>query len=183
MPSASELEDPTQGWTVAHSSIPDILAGLPENLQDRLVDLYSVVFAFTGSNVVPAGDSIPLDVTLSGDYIFAAKYFSFYSSQGAAIATQVVAPPITVLLEDEGSNRKLSNVAIPVFAYFGTGAQPLPTPVAKLFSANSTVTATANNLDGAASYNLWLVLHGLKIFKQLRDGSGAPAFDQSMLGG
>lgn len=178
MPTATQMDDPGQGWMMSHSSVPDVLAGLPENLQDRLVDFYSVVFPFTGSTVIAAGTTpVPVDATISGDYLFAAKYITFYASQQANIVTQVTAPPIMILIEDEGSNRRLSNAPVHIMAYAGTGQLPFPMPMAKLFSANSSITVTATNLDGANGYNLWFVLHGLKIFKQLRDGSAAPAFD------
>jgi hypothetical protein len=174
------MDDPNAGWMVAHSSIPDILAGLPENLQDRMVDFYSVQFPFTGSTVIAAGNTpVPVDATISGDYLFAAKYITFFASQQANIVTPVAAPPLTILIEDEGSNRKLSNSPVHIMAYAGTGQLPFPMPIAKLFSANSSITVTAANLDTVNGYNLWFVLHGLKIFKQMRDGTTTP-FDSSV---
>lgn len=85
------------------------------------------------------------------------------------VGVALLIPNITILLTDSGSGRNLMNAAAPL-ASIACGEAPMP-PVdlawPKIFTRNSTITASLTNFDGAATtFLIRLTLSGRKIFSR-----------------
>jgi hypothetical protein len=161
-----------EGYTMAPLTGP--LSLLPDALAGKVVDFYSLPFVFTtpANNIVPAGGSSTDQQTIDAQQHFAIIAISGFVSEGAAITTAVDEPPLEVLIEDDGSGRKLSAAPCQWNTYVGSARLPLLLPVPKLIAAGSTLSITVSNDDPANTFNAWITLHGFKIFAMNRDGSG-----------
>lgn len=71
--------------------------------------------------------------------------------------------PLVITLSDSGSGRDLSNGAVSINTYFGTGQEPFIWCRPKVLDPNSTFTARVQNLV-ATAFNVRLSFHGFKIF-------------------
>lgn len=71
--------------------------------------------------------------------------------------------PQVITLSDSGSGRDLSNSAVTINAYFGTGERPFVWCRAKILDPSSTFSARIQNLV-ATAFNIRLAFHGFKIF-------------------
>lgn len=71
--------------------------------------------------------------------------------------------PQVITLSDSGSGRDLSNAAVSIATYFGTGEDPFIWSKPKVLDPNSTFTARIQNLV-ATAFNIRLSFHGFKIF-------------------
>ena len=160
-------------WPMAPAVGP--MALLPDVLAGKVVDFYSLPFIFTGSTVIPASGTESDQQTIDAQQHFCILAISGYASEEASITTAVPTPPLEVLIEDDGSGRKLSQAPCQWNAYVGTAQLPLLLPVPKLIAAGSTISITVSNDDSSAGYNAWIVLHGFKIFAMNRDGTPSGA--------
>lgn len=71
--------------------------------------------------------------------------------------------PFVITLSDSGSGRDLSNLAVSIDTYFGTGQRPFIWARPKVLDPNSTFNARIQNLV-ATAFNVRLSFHGFKIF-------------------
>lgn len=71
--------------------------------------------------------------------------------------------PQTITLTDSGSGRDLSNLAVSINTYFGSGERPFIWCRPKILDPNSTFTGRIVNLVNTA-FNIRLSFHGFKIF-------------------
>ncbi len=78
-------------------------------------------------------------------------------------ATRLI-PNVTVSITEQSSNRNWQSAAVPVSSIFGTGENPWFLPQPRLIPANTTVSMTVNNFDGAQAYNLILSFIGFRLY-------------------
>ena len=78
-------------------------------------------------------------------------------------ATRLI-PNVTISITEQSSNRNWQSAAVPVSSIFGTGENPWFLPQPRLIPANTTVTMTVNNFDGAQAYNLILSFIGFRLY-------------------
>lgn len=83
-------------------------------------------------------------------------------------ATQPI-PNVTIQITESGTSKQLFSNPIPLAAFFGTGQLPFILPIAKIFSARSSVAFQVTNYDSANTYNLQIALHGMNMFEQSQD--------------
>lgn len=123
--------------------------------------IYSVLF----SALAPAANT-PQTLTLDAASDFIWYYAAFSANNHAAItgytAATRYAPPITVLMVPGDTSSQFMSQAMPLTHMFGNGENPFVLPAPRLIPARSVLTITANNLDTAITYDLYLSLIGTK---------------------
>lgn len=77
--------------------------------------------------------------------------------------TLIAFPPLLFRLRDTGSNRELSNIAVPARNWFGTAEEPKYWDVPKIIAPNSTFIVEAQNL-AAVDRNVRVAFHGFNIY-------------------
>jgi hypothetical protein len=73
-------------------------------------------------------------------------------------------PPITVLLQDTVSGEQLTNVPVPLGAFFGIGLKPVEFVTPRFFDELTQLTVTLQNLDAAHDYLVRLAFIGQAIY-------------------
>lgn len=126
--------------------------------------IYGLNFtALAAASAMPQTGNIPI----SADSDFVLQKIAFRADVAAAGQTQStrVIPLITLLITDTGSGRQISNQAIDLSTFFGTGESPFILNQPKLFRANTLISVVATNYDAVQVYNLKLSFIGYKSFK------------------
>lgn len=121
------------------------------------VDFFNLAAAQTQTNnftVQAEADFLLSKVTLIADL------------DGAAVTDAArIVPLCTILINDTGSGRNLSNIAMPIANMFGSGGLPFILPRQRVFLARSVVNITLANYSDATTYNLRLSFIGEKAFR------------------
>lgn len=112
-----------------------------------------------------AASTASFNVQADSDFLWTSAAFFADIAAGAQLESTKIIPLMSILITDTGSGRQLMNTAVPITSLFGDGKLPFMLPRQRPFRANSTVTATVNNFDAAATYNLRLAFIGEKGFK------------------
>lgn len=87
-------------------------------------------------------------------------------------ALDVQAPYVNVEIVDNGSGRNLLSQTAPVETLFGTGKLPHVMVQPRIFKATSTIIFNVTSVAALTTYDLFLVLEGVKIFNyNLRRGA------------
>lgn len=124
-------------------------------------------YGFPVSTNLAAGASQTVQLTIQSDADFEWIYGAYQYSRVNAVfleATRPI-PNYSVIIQDQGSGRQMSNQAVPVENLFGMPWQPYELPLSKVFKANSTLAAQITNFDAAVADGiLRLQLIGYKIF-------------------
>jgi len=141
--------------------VSPFLGGLPRELLDRQRDFFVYTADFLP---LAAGATTPFETAIQADS-------DFLCIAGVRQVLTTAAPPVgvpvslqTVQLIDTGSGRTLSDRAVPLDNWFGTGQLPMYWPSPKLFRASSTITTTLTNLDAATAFTIRISFLGFKIF-------------------
>lgn len=124
-------------------------------------------YVFPVFSAVAAGAQATQQLTIQSDADFEWVYGAYQYSLAFAAFTESTRPipNSSVVIQDQGSGRQLSNAAVPVENLFGMPWQPFELPLSKVFKANSTLAAILTNNDAAvATGRLYLSLIGYKIF-------------------
>lgn len=134
--------------------------------QDVEFDVFWLVFPTFGP--FTAGLNISASVNVPNDADFECRRISYHFDLAAAALTVATAfvPNITLLLTDSGSGRNLMNAAAPLASIaYPEGQPPQDLAWPKIFTRNSTITASLTNFDVAQTTgNVRLTLGGRKIF-------------------
>lgn len=119
-----------------------------------------------------AGLNIQQSVNVPNDADFECRKIMYHFDLAAAALTVVGAfvPNIAILLTDSGSGRNLMNAAAPLASVANCEGQSSPDLVwPKIFTRNSTITASLTNFDVAQTTgNVRLTMCGRKIFSPSR---------------
>jgi hypothetical protein len=113
-----------------------------------------------------AGSSATQSFTIQADADFLLTKMAFFASIENAAFTDSTRPipNISMLINDTGSGRNLSNIAVPVASIMGSGQLPFILPRQRIFLANATINITLNNFDATEQYNMRLSFIGEKGF-------------------
>ncbi len=117
----------------------------------------------TGWMVMAAAVGAPGTATLSilSDANFLAKYMTVAVMQADVLVNNWAG---TLLINDSGVGRDLSNIATVVQAFQGSGSLPYPFDPPRVFAKNSSLVITVTN-NVATATKVQVVLHGSKVFK------------------
>ena len=133
---------------------------LPQELWSRTKDFFTYSADFLP---LAAGGTLTVDISIQADSDFAIV-------AGVRVVTDVantafIDPvPQTVTILDASSGRQFQDRAVHIDNLFGTAQLPALWPMTKLIRANSTLSTTLINLDGANARNTRISYLGFKIF-------------------
>lgn len=96
------------------------------------------------------------------DFVLLAQTFYAFTANAPTVSTSPY-PNVSVLQNDSGSGKNLSNVAYPLVHAFGNGQFPFYLPQPYIWSRNAVMSNTLTNNDGATAYTISLVFHGIKL--------------------
>lgn len=126
--------------------------------------------------VVPAVASIAAAANASGNITFDADSTfiwtgtTYFCDLAAAAITDSARPIplITVSLTDTGAGRQFTSAILPIDTIASYKASDIYTlPMPRVFKPNATLRVAYNNYSTATTYtNLFMVLHGLKLFNK-----------------
>lgn len=126
------------------------------------VDFFTYTLSAT---TLAAAGTATSTVNIQADADFVCTQFCVMADVAGAAQTtsSIVVPLVRALINDTGSGRNLSDVAVDLSAIGGTGQLPYILPVARRFSARSTIQCTFTNYSNATTYaNVRLYLLGYK---------------------
>lgn len=119
------------------------------------------------ASLAPADPATPVNINISADSDF---YWNATTYQVAIAAAAFLdgtrpIPNITVQIQDNGSNRNLFQLPVPIETVAGRGEFPYRLVHPRLFTRSTSITVTFDNYDAAATYtNIYFVLHGFKVY-------------------
>lgn len=126
-----------------------------------------------------AGSTQRGSVTIQKDADFEwqlSSFFAYVDGDDPITVVDVEVPLVNIEIVDGGSGRNLTDGAVPIPAFFGDGKLPYVLPQPRIFKATSTVQINATSVAQNTDYELYLLLHGVKIFNyNLRRPPGAPS--------
>lgn len=143
-------------------SVNEILSNVPA-LKSRRWDFYAYQSSIAG--LAPGGtvtDFIAIEA--DADFIWMQGTYLANIAAAAFTAQTRPIPLIRLQLTDTGSGRQLSNGAVPVPNFFGTGELPNILTTPRFFARNSSIQLVYTNFDAAATYALDLAFIGVKIY-------------------
>lgn len=134
------------------------------NVQQVVKDFY--IYRTTYDSLT-AGTSQSDNFTVEADSDFMLHKLAYFAdiAQAAQEEQDRVIPLATALITDTGSGRQLSQGAIPIPSYFGSGRLPFILPAPKMFMARSVVQVQVENFSASTDYNIKLAFIGYKIFR------------------
>jgi hypothetical protein len=130
------------------------------------VDVYTYTLA-SSANLAPGGTSTNT-VSIQADADFVCEQIAYMAdiAGGAQTSATRIVPLARILLNDTGSGRNLSDIAMDLSAFAGYGALPFILPVPRRFAARSTIQCIFTNYSAAETYaNLRLYLIGYKAWQ------------------
>lgn len=143
-------------------SINEILSNVPA-LKSRRWDFYIYQSAVT--DIAPATQVTDfITIEADADFIWMQATYVANIAAAAFTANTRPIPLVNLQLTDTGSGRQLSNGAVPIPNYFGTGELPNILTTPRFFSRNSSIQLVYTNFDAAVTYNLNLSFVGVKIY-------------------
>ncbi len=125
-------------------------------------DFFGYGISFTGTNVLPASQSLTLPININSDS-------AFMVLSVAAVVTQtdnttfLLQRPVLVQLNEGGGARNLFNTQVHMDTIMGTAENPTYWDVPKLLLPNSTLNVALQNLS-AVALNVHITFKGFKIF-------------------
>lgn len=130
------------------------------------VDVYTYTLK-TDTSLAPAGTATTT-VSIQSDADFVCEQIAYMVDIAGAAQTDStrIIPLVRILLNDTGSGRNLSDIAIDLSAFAGYGSLPFILPVPRRFAARSTIQCVFTNYSAAETYaNVRLYLIGYKAWK------------------
>lgn len=105
-------------------------------------------------------------IQVDADSQFALLALSYQANVAAAVLTEAtnVIPLVTVYIADGGSGKYLMNAPVPLPTIAGDGKRPYRLIGPRIFQPNSTINFNWVNYSAATTYDLTLVLSGVKLF-------------------
>lgn len=126
---------------------------------------YFVYPALVASIAPSATQVATLQISADSDFYWNATTYQVAIANAAFLDGTRPIPNITVQITDNGSNRNLFQVPVPIETIAGRGEFPYRLVHPRLFTRSTTVTLTFFNFDAAVTYvNVYLALHGFKVY-------------------
>ena len=147
-----------------NSAVDELVDSVPDYRGKSFIYVpftYQIAFA----NLLP-GATIAGQVIFQNDADFVLLAHAYYAfTANAPTVSGRPYPNMSVLLNDSGSGKNLSSVAVPVPAWFGDGQFPFVLPAPYLWAKKSVMNITLQNNDGATAYVLNLSFIGVKLLQ------------------
>lgn len=131
---------------------------------NKTQDFYSYIINFSAL-ANGSSDSGSISIDTDSDFFLMKMTQQSDIAAAAQTSSSLVVPLVTLQITDGGSSRQLFSQAVPISAIMGSGENPYILPAPRMFSAGSTVTLSVANYSAATTYNLRLVLSGIKQYK------------------
>ncbi len=131
----------------------------PDGAKGKQIDYFVYATDFTPLN---ASATVQNPITINGDSAFCILSAVIIESDTGNTVFLAI-PPLLARIQDSGSGRYLSNIAIHANNWFGTAELPKYWDVPKILSPNTTLTVELQNLE-AINRNIRLAFHGFKVF-------------------
>jgi hypothetical protein len=112
---------------------------------------------------LPLSATVQNNININGDSAFVILSGVLVETD-TANTTFLAQRPLLARLQDTGSGRYLSNIAIHVDNWFGTAELPKYWDIPKIIAPNSTFAVEIQNQEAVAR-NVRVAFHGFKIFK------------------
>lgn len=139
---------------------------LPPNIFDPRTDgsdYYWYVTNIAAALAAAGGTSSQIQIDAGTDFYWLATSYQADIAGGALTESGNIIPLVTVLINDTGTSRNLSNSAVPIPALAGDGKRPYRLVRPRLFRANSVINITYANYSAGTTYaNLFLTFHGYR---------------------
>lgn len=140
----------------------DMVDGSPP--KQYFEDPYSYVLNF--DDVAPAGVSTQsIQILAAADFKWIKSTYQSDIDAAAFLTSTQPIPNATVQITESGTGRQMFSNPIPIGAFFGFGTLPFILPIAKIFSARSSVQFQVVNYDATVTYNIQLAIHGMNMFE------------------
>jgi hypothetical protein len=131
----------------------------PGRARDKAIDTFAYGTDFTPLN---ASATVQNSINISGDSAFVILAAVLVETD-TANTTFLANRPLLFRIQDTGSGRYLSNIAVHADNWFGTAELPKYWDIPKIIAPNSTLVVEAQNLE-AVNRNVRVTFHGFKIF-------------------
>lgn len=133
------------------------------------VQYFKDLYVYTANFVGLAPDQTGVfSIQIQADADFEWIKSTYQADIDAAAFTSSTAPipNVTVQLTDTGTGKQLFQTPVPVATMFGTGQLPFINPIARVFTARSSIQVSVANYDAAVTYGLQLQFIGMKVWQQ-----------------
>jgi hypothetical protein len=130
----------------------------------RKTDFYAYQ---TFSDGLAATLSETTNITIRAHADFVIHKLTMFADLAGAVQTDSsrVLPLITLQITDTGSGKQFFSDDIPIPALFGSGTLPFILPGPRIVAANSTLQFTFTNYSSATTYNTYLALIGVEVYR------------------
>jgi hypothetical protein len=139
---------------------------MPPNIFDPRTD--GSDYYWYGANVQAlapgATGNTAIQIDAGTDFYWIATTIQADIAEGALTESTDIIPLVTLLINDTGTSRNLSNAPIPIGSICGDGKRPYRLVRPRLFRANSIINLTFVSYvaTGTTYGNLYLTLHGYR---------------------
>lgn len=160
---ARMLVRPRQAPAQMVAPSPAIAALMPPIPRPPPADYSFYTFGVMFDNLNGGGsDSQQIVIDNDADFDWhAGTYVAMADAVNYTDSTRII-PSVTVDIQTQDTQR-LSNIALPLGAWFGDGRLPLVLPAVRRLARRTVVTFNVANLS-ATTIDLWLVLIGKKVY-------------------
>ena len=135
-------------------------------MSERVLDKDFYGYQSNVASIAPAANATDtINIQANSDFILQKLVFFADIAAAAQTASTQVLPLVTVQITDTGSGRQIFSDPMPIPMIFGTGQLPFILPNPRRFAANSTIQISYTNYDAASTYQLFLGLIGVKIYR------------------
>ena len=130
-------------------------------------DIYTYTFIFSRAQLIP--NAVLTDtINIQNDSQFLwtkATFFARINDTDAIQYQSRVIPQVTFQWRDTSSSQQLFNFPVFINNFWGFGEIPMILPEPKLMEPRTSVTVDVTNLHATESYDLYLSMIGIKIYR------------------
>jgi len=139
---------------------------LPPNVFDPRTDgsdYYWYVTNIPAALAFGTTSNSQIQIDAGTDFYWIATTYQADLAGAALTESGNIIPLVTVVINDTGTSRNLSNAEVPLPALAGDGKRPYRLVRPRLFRANSVINFTYRNYSAATNYaNLYVTFHGYR---------------------
>jgi len=147
-----------------NSAVDQLVQSVPDYRGKSFVYVpftYQIAFASLAAGASAVGQVVFQN---DADFVVQAQAYYAFTANAPTISTYPY-PNVSVLLNDSGSGKNLSSLAVPIPSCFGDGQFPFVLPSPYLWAKKSVMNVTLTNNDGATAYVINLSFIGVKLLQ------------------
>jgi hypothetical protein len=133
------------------------------------VQYFEDFYVYTANFLALAPDAsqiFSIQIQADADFKWIKSTYQADIAEAAFTAATQPVPNVTVQLTDTGTGKQLFQTPVPIATLFGIGQLPFILPIARMFSARSSIQVTVANYDAAVTYGIQLQFIGMKVWQQ-----------------